>query len=517
MKDIQNLLILNNPTGEYTLQIEEEGGKEIWIVPVVMIVEGVHDGSRGPILYTTEELEKSVSSWNNIPIVINHPKSGSDGIYISIQDGEDEKAIVGRITNPRMEGTSLKVDARIDSQRLLAISTTAYNHIRDQEVVEVSIGALTVEEPVSGEFNNEQYRAIARQLIPDHLALLPHNTGACNWDDGCGVRNKQNEKGGTMKDLKKMSLEELINLGKGPRIVVEDFAANEAGFREIMNKVQMKLDQLDNSISIHYLEELFDDHFVYRIHSTEGGRSPKFYRRDYVVQQDDSVEFTGEPAEVRKDTTYPLVALKKMRRTIFNKKTNNSMENKKGTLCDVDALIANEGTQFTEENREWLITLEADQLALLAPPEKDPPEKKVAKPVVNDAKVAVVKVTSEEMKLGFKELLNEQKDPEKFINDFYPDGPLKEQQLSGLRMYKEKRTKLIEGIVANKQSKFSKEALVSWSDENLENLHVSLVPEQDYSVMGVHGGNGIIVVDSDDQEEIGAMVAGGVETKKEEK
>ena len=149
METIQksNISVLNFPTGEYVLQIEEKDGKEYWIVPVVMIVEGVHNGSRGPILYTVEELEKSVSSWNNIPIVINHPKSESDGAYVRVQDGA-EGAIVGRITNPRMEGTSLKADARIDSQRLLATSATAYNHIRDQEVVEVSIGALTVEEPI---------------------------------------------------------------------------------------------------------------------------------------------------------------------------------------------------------------------------------------------------------------------------------------------------------------------------------------------------------------------------------
>jgi len=53
-----------------------------------------------------------------------------------------------------------------------------------------------------------QYNEAAKNLRPDHLALLPGGTGACSWDASCGIRaNSNNEEGGTneMKDEKKSS------------------------------------------------------------------------------------------------------------------------------------------------------------------------------------------------------------------------------------------------------------------------------------------------------------------------
>jgi hypothetical protein len=57
-----------------------------------------------------------------------------------------------------------------------------------------------------GEFNGKKYESVARNMIADHLALLPNDEGACNWKDGCGIRankrNKQINKGGKMKRTK---------------------------------------------------------------------------------------------------------------------------------------------------------------------------------------------------------------------------------------------------------------------------------------------------------------------------
>ena len=50
----------------YSLRTEVYEGKEHLVVPVVMMVEGVHNGSHGPILHTIEELGKFPGAWNGI-------------------------------------------------------------------------------------------------------------------------------------------------------------------------------------------------------------------------------------------------------------------------------------------------------------------------------------------------------------------------------------------------------------------------------------------------------------------
>jgi hypothetical protein len=53
--------------------------------------------------------------------------------------------------------------------------------------VEVSTAYFRDLEPATGEFGGVPYIAIARNLRPNHLALLPDDVGACSWQDGCGA------------------------------------------------------------------------------------------------------------------------------------------------------------------------------------------------------------------------------------------------------------------------------------------------------------------------------------------
>ncbi len=76
-------LVANN----YTVRNETLDGKPHLVVPVVMMVEGIHDGSEGPVLHKASEMVETVETWNGIPVTISHPKDGVDGegkpIYVS--------------------------------------------------------------------------------------------------------------------------------------------------------------------------------------------------------------------------------------------------------------------------------------------------------------------------------------------------------------------------------------------------------------------------------------------------
>lgn len=187
-------------------------GREYLVVPVTMMVEGVHSGSSGPVLHYREELEKSIPEWEGRPVTVNHPIA--EGVYVSASDSRViEKYIVGMVKRVRIDNNMLKGEAWLDVQKLAALSPLALQEIQLNKTIEVSIGVFAEEELEAGVFNNEEYNKIARNLTPDHLALLPEGIGACSITDGCGIRvNSLNFNNRTMTEVKKCCPEKVSDL-----------------------------------------------------------------------------------------------------------------------------------------------------------------------------------------------------------------------------------------------------------------------------------------------------------------
>ena len=57
--------------------------RDVWVVPMVMITEGVHNGAQGPIYYPGEELARYAKAWDGKPVVVYHPQmtANSKEIY----------------------------------------------------------------------------------------------------------------------------------------------------------------------------------------------------------------------------------------------------------------------------------------------------------------------------------------------------------------------------------------------------------------------------------------------------
>ena len=99
----------------------------------------------------------------------------------------------------------------------------------------------------------------------------------------------------------------------------------------------------------------------------------------------------------------------------------------------VNELITNTRTKYTEEDREWLLTLKEDQVAKLVPepakkPVEKPPEKKEPTPQLN----------AEQAREIVKESLKTNED---FFN-FMPED-LREQMRSGLKLHQEQKSKRV--------------------------------------------------------------------------
>lgn len=161
-------------------------GKPHLVVPVVMIAEGVMNGT----LYRAEVMEVGYGAWNGKPTVYRHPERG--GLPVSANEpGVYEEETLGTLFSTKVESQKLKADMYLDVERIEEFGgekAEALTRLQSGDPVEVSTGFWAVEIQQSGTFNGAAYTHVATAIFPDHLAILaPDQIGACSVEDGCGA------------------------------------------------------------------------------------------------------------------------------------------------------------------------------------------------------------------------------------------------------------------------------------------------------------------------------------------
>ncbi|OFY64765.1 MAG: hypothetical protein A2Y71_06240 [Bacteroidetes bacterium RBG_13_42_15] len=451
----------------YDIRKETLDGKVYSVVPVVMMVEGVHNGSLGPLLHLADDLGKSASSWDTIPVVVDHPKK--DGQFISANTPGLEGKHVGMVFCTHWED-GLRADAWIEDSKLEEVSAEALKHINNHLPLEVSLGMYTDEEEVEGEWNGEHYDAIARNHRPDHLALLPGGVGACSWEDGCGIRI--NKEGGNNMETIVTALKEVRLAGYAVSLI----ANGDQGYRTLIDAAYAALRGMDTQDTYHYLEEVYDDSLIY---SKSGKSGSKLYKQGYKVS-DGVITFVGDPLEVRKEVKF--VANSGMTRTKFNnsvnlKKEDLNMSDKQKPCCEdlVNELIANSRTKFKAEDKEWLLTLEEDRLQKLIPEKEKAPE-----PVVQ----ATLQINAETVKVWMKESMSNLDDYLKLLPEEVAD-----QIKTGLKTNQEQREAVVKEILSNTKA-FTEDELKAMKTDLLVKTYKAVCKEQvDFSLNAGGGGD----------------------------
>ncbi len=160
-------------------------GREHLVAPVIAIAgDSVLNEEYVPF----EEVASGFGSWDNRPVTLGHPRRGDD--YVSANDPRTlEKYEVGRLFRTHLEGDKLKGELWIDISLAQgsADGRELLRRLEAGERVEVSTGYWRDLEEVRGNYNGRDYYGIARNLKPDHLAMLLRERGACSWQDGCGA------------------------------------------------------------------------------------------------------------------------------------------------------------------------------------------------------------------------------------------------------------------------------------------------------------------------------------------
>lgn len=167
-------------------------GRQYTVVPMVMLTEGVHAGSQGPLYYPKEELAKTPAVWNHKPIVVYHPTENGSPIS-ACEPAVISRRKVGLIMNTRWvpgkrgEPGKLKAEAWLETARLGAVDKRVAAAVQNRAVMEVSTGLFTDNIVQNGKWRNEMFTHVARNYRPDHLAILPDEKGACSVADGAGL------------------------------------------------------------------------------------------------------------------------------------------------------------------------------------------------------------------------------------------------------------------------------------------------------------------------------------------
>ena len=178
------LITLRSSIATNTLREERIGRRAYLVAPVVAVVAGVLNGALLPV----EEVDRLPDAWNGRPLVNDHPHN-EDGYLSANAPGVLEGAWLGQVFGARVEDGRLKGEAWFDLEMAESVpgGSAILNRLRRGEIVETSTAYWCRIEPTEGEYNGKPYSGIQRDIVPDHLAILPNAVGACSIKDGCGV------------------------------------------------------------------------------------------------------------------------------------------------------------------------------------------------------------------------------------------------------------------------------------------------------------------------------------------
>jgi hypothetical protein len=180
------------------LETKQLNGRDHLVVPVIMLVEGVlfSSNASAPALALAEEFGIFPEGWDGRPVMYGHPKINDEAVSANLPEMWDA-AVIGQLFNSAMKGRrKLRSYMWIDKEKAPA---EVLNTLEEGGVFEVSTGLYALEDPVPGTYNGKKYSSIWRNIVPDHLAILPKGSvGACSIDDGCGAPRSNEGKESTM-------------------------------------------------------------------------------------------------------------------------------------------------------------------------------------------------------------------------------------------------------------------------------------------------------------------------------
>ncbi len=480
-------------------------GKQFLVASMIMLVEGVHEGSEGPLYYPAKEIKNSVPFWNAKPVVVYHPQS--NGKFVSACDpdiltnhgvGLIMNTKVGKveveIDKKKVKLTALKAEAWIDVERANVVDDRIMEAIDNKEMMELSTGLVMNCDGEEGEWKGEDYVATVSNYHPDHLALLPDIQGACSIEDGAGFLRLNEAKDNIVLDVTTLADKERKYVLRNKDVILNRIShslakkiTNEISFDDTRQSLQSMLRENFPDEDFIWIEDVFDDYFVY----DKGGN---LYKQEYE-DDDGSISFTGLPVVVVKDVNY----------IVKNRKDVKMSKKKKEAI--VNGLIANESTLWEADDKEDLMAMEQSVLERMIPVENEDTEEEVEAKKKKEQAAAVANAAQKGAEEATAAAAAEGDAEPQTAAQYIKNAPKEIQSMlrNGMDSYTAEKDKVIAFITENERCTFTKEQLeakelselktLAALAANTEERKTSLESLNDYS------GQAEVVNSDDDDEE----------------
>lgn len=318
-------------------------GKEHWVLPFIALKGDV---VMNDFFYPQAEVDKYPEAWNGIPLPVFHPTKGGENVSANDPTVIEERS-VGRTFNCIIEDGKLKGEAWVDQEKCRAISNELAEMIENGDPIEISTGLFTDHDGKAGCFDGNWYKSSVFNYRPDHLALLPGGVGALNWKDGAGMP-RVNKQDGTNQEGED---DEMTILERMRRMSANEHISHSDLWMLINTKVK------DERGVTAFVIDVFNDFFIYDIDSADG---MEVFQQAYT-ETESNVTFNGDPVAVRRQTEFVPI-------TNEDDKAIGGAQNNKGKATNtedesmdrtalINALIANEASDWVEEDREALVAM----------------------------------------------------------------------------------------------------------------------------------------------------------------
>lgn len=208
-----NLHLFNAKTSPAKIRRETLDGRPHLVVPVIAAPEGVMNEA----LYTAAEWKRSLPSWNGRPITIGHPFD-ANGRPLSANSPDMTKITLGHLYNVTFDG-KFRGEMWLDldkARRLGGDAQTAVQRLEKGQTIEVSTGLFGDARENRGEWGGRKHTREIINILPDHLAILLYEQGACSIQDGCGAPRAN----GRHTDGRELTMNEQAEQAQGEQTAV---------------------------------------------------------------------------------------------------------------------------------------------------------------------------------------------------------------------------------------------------------------------------------------------------------
>ena len=471
------------------IRSETLNGIEYSVVPVVALKEGVWQGASSdqPELALASEFGKVAEGWNGRPVTLGHPKR--EGSFVSAgSPSVFQEDVVGILFNTRVSEKKLKTEAWIDKAKVATLSeenAAQVNRIFSGQLVEVSTGLFTDVEETAGVYSGSEFGGIWRNVIPDHLAILPEGTiGACSVADGAGIPRLNQAHIRTLSQGKTVMDKTTGNLGVAAlQKLCKDFKGlmKFKGLEGLSNNdtqtaIALAFAALDDQ-NCYWIIAVFPDSVVYSVNW-----DPQFYQCSYSIDSSGTVSIGTTVTEVRPVTDFVPVQV------TLDGGNNMSVQER------VEKLISK--GRFNESDKPWLLKLNEEQVEKIE--KASEPEAKVDDAADADAASHTVEDPGHTHNVAAKgEAVEEPQAPET-LQSYLAKAPKQLQEVlsESIRMHSAAKTKLVKELKGNSRNEFTEAELSAMDMKQLGRL-AKLANVPNYA--GAAGGTTPVVNETKDE------------------